>query len=438
MEHALVRRDVALHDDPLRSQSLAMVVGALVAVVVVAACAAVAFLRPRGDLGSTQVVVARETGAMYVRIDDVWHPTPNLASARLIVRAAAVPTLVDQRALDGVRRGPAVGIVGAPATLDADPPPDTWTVCDGRDTLVAADRGLSPADRFDPGRSVLVTPRGESAALTFLLFDGRRARVDLRNPAVVRALRLDGISPQPVSRALLDTVPEVAPIVVPGIDGAGSVGPMGATVGSVVQVVGAAAADLYVVLADGVQRIGEVAADLIGITYAGTALGVPTVSPAAIAATRLVDRLQVDHLPDRARTPATGGVVCVRWRAGVPDVSTQPVVSVGAHLDVGDAVTLAQADGAGPRIDRVALPAGRASYVHAARILGDEAAGPRYLVADDGVVYGVHDDTAATALGLTEPPAGAPWPILAWLPRGPELSIAGAGAVRDGLAAPAP
>ena len=40
----------------------------------------------------------------------------------------------------------------------------------------------------------------------------RRARVDLRSPVVVRALRLDGVAPRPVSRALLDTVPEVPEI----------------------------------------------------------------------------------------------------------------------------------------------------------------------------------------------------------------------------------
>lgn len=421
MEHALVRRDVALHDDPLRAQSLALVIGALVAVVVVAGCLAVALVRPRGDLGSAQLVVARETGAMYVRIGDLWHPTPNLASARLILRTAAAPTLVDATALEGVRRGPAIGIPGAPSSLGPTAAWDTWTVCDGRDTLVTAGDGTSPAERLDPGRSVLVTPRGESAAITYLLYDGRRAAVDLRNAAVVRALRLDGVRPQPVSRALLDTVPEVAPIAAPPVERSGSVGPMGAAVGSVVQVVGTGATDLYVVLADGVQRVGEVAADLIRLTYAGASVGVPAVSPAAIAATPTVDRLAVGHLPDRARTPATGPAVCVRWRAGA---SPNPVVSVGTPADVEGAMVLPRADGAGPQIDRVAMPSGRAAYVRAARVLADDGStGPTYLVADDGTVHGVRDDAAASALGLTGPPIAAPWPVLAWLPRGPELGV---------------
>ena len=138
MEHALVRRNVALHDDPLRAQSLALVIGALVAVVVVAGCLAVALVRPRGDLGSAQLVVARETGAMYVRVGDLWHPTPNLASARLILRTAASPTLVDATALDGVRRGPAIGIPGAPSSLG---PTAAW------DTLDRVRRPRHPGDR---------------------------------------------------------------------------------------------------------------------------------------------------------------------------------------------------------------------------------------------------------------------------------------------------
>ena len=64
-----------------------------------------------------------------------------------------------------------------------------------------------------PGRREY--PRGESAATTYLLYDGRRARVDLRNHAAVRALKLDGVAPRPVSRALLDAVPEAPGITTP-------------------------------------------------------------------------------------------------------------------------------------------------------------------------------------------------------------------------------
>jgi Type VII secretion system ESX-1, transport TM domain B len=59
--------------------------------------------------------------------------------------------------------------------------------------------------------------------------------------------------------------------------------------------------------------------------------------------------------------------------------------------------------------------------------------GPRFLVTDSGVAYGIRDDDAATQLGLTAPPGAAPWSILGQLPNGPELSTDAASVLRDGL-----
>jgi hypothetical protein len=102
-----------------------------------------------------------------------------------------------------------------------------------------------------------------------------------------------------------------------------------------------------------------------------------------------------------------------------------------------ETTNLAQADGDGPNVDAVAVPAGRAVDARAAAIVGDDdSSGPRYLVSDMGVVYGIHDDGVASHLGLAGPPASAPWSILAALPRGPELSTEAASVVRDGLSAP--
>jgi type VII secretion protein EccB len=441
LEHALVRRDVAMHDDPLRSQTMSFVAGAVLAVIVVAACVVVAVVRPHGTVGSARIVLVRESGALYVLIGETWHPAANLASARLITRSADEPRVVGERALDGIQRGPAVGIPGAPDPVGAPQAWDVWTVCDGADTVVAAGSGSSPADRFDPDRTVLVTPRGEGPALTYLLYEGRRARVDLRETAVVRALRLDRIVPQPVSRALLDTLPEVAPITVPRIEGVGEAGPsaVGEPVGSVVRVLGAAGTEHYVVLTDGMQRIGEVAADVIRFARAESTAVAPTVAPAAVAVTQLVDRLPVADFPAHAR-PAVGAsshLVCARWHAGTAEAPSTTTVLVGAALPAdADTVTLAQADGAGPRVDRVRLPRGRSSYVASTPILGPGGGtGPRHLVTDAGVVSGVRDDAAATALGLPDDPIAAPWPVLAWLPCGPELAIADASVARDALVA---
>ena len=79
-------------------------------------------------------------------------------------------------------------------------------------------------------------------------------------------------------------------------------------------------------------------------------------------------------------------------------------------------VALSQADGNGPALDAVYLPPGRSAYVR-----GSGRIGTRYLVADTGVRFAIHDDDAAHDLGLPAPTL-APWPVLATLPSGPELS----------------
>jgi type VII secretion protein EccB len=438
MEHALVRRNVAMHDDPLRAQSLSLVAGCVLAVIAVAACAVLAFAKPNGTVGNVPIVMARESGALYVRVGDTLHPVPNLASARLIARAAANPVAVGEATIAGAKRGPSMGIPGAPAAIGTPLDAPSWMVCDGERTVVIVGAGPSVTDRLDSSRSVLVTPRGESQATTYLLYEGRRAEVDLRSPAVVRALRLEGIVPQPVSRALLDSVPEVPAIASPAIDGAGTAGPLpvaGVAVGAVVRVVRAESTDYYAVLHDGVQRVGVVAADLIRFAYSAGRDDVPAVAPSAIARTRAVDTLAVEHLPQRVREPAgTGaGAVCALWH---PD-GGRVVLTGRSPVPRDGAASLAQADGDGPNVDAVLIPAGRGVDVRAAAIAGDDGStGPRYLVSDLGVRYGLRDDDVATHLGLTGPPAAAPWPILAALPVGPELSTDAASIVRDGLATP--
>lgn len=75
MAHALVRGDVRMLDDPLRAQSLSLAAGCVLAAIAVAGCVILAFLQPRGNVGDAAVVMARESGALYVRIGDTMHPT---------------------------------------------------------------------------------------------------------------------------------------------------------------------------------------------------------------------------------------------------------------------------------------------------------------------------------------------------------------------------
>lgn len=437
MEHALVRRDVAMDDDPMRAQSRSLAAGCVLAAIAVGGCAVLALITPQGTPGDAPIVMARESGAVYVRIGDALHPVFNLASARLVARTNAAPLVVGEASIARLKRGPRVGIPAAPAAIGTPLGDQAWTVCDAERTVVSVG---APLPSLDPSRTVLVVPRAESAATTYLLYDGWRAEVDLRDRAIVRALSLDGVAPLEVSRALLDTVPEAPAVTVPRIVGAGSAGPpslSGLVVGTVVRVVRADVDDFYVVLPDGVQQVGEVAADVIRFAYGGPG-ELPTVTPATIAAAPSVQTLPVGAFPRRTRVPVgarDAAVVCAQWRHGDTPRRSNTVVLTGDSraLDALHVTGLAQADDGGPHVDAVAIPGGRSAYVRSARILGDKGeTGPRFLLTDLGVAFGIRDDDAASYLGLSGPDP-APWSILAHLPSGPELSTDAASVVRDGF-----
>lgn len=440
MRHALVRRDVAMDDDPMRAQSRALLAGGVLAAIAVAGCAVLAVVRPQGDPGASPIVVDRASGALYVRVDDAWHPVFNLPSARLLAGSDASPVPVSDRVIAGLRKGPRLGIPGAPASIGTPLGPQSWAVCDGGAQTTVLVGGSQPA--LDPGDLVLVRS-GDDAPATYLLYQGVRAEVDPRDRAVARALELDGVVPQRVSRALLDTVPEVPAVTTPRISGAGQAGPGalgGLAVGTVVKVQRADADEFYVVLTEGVQRVGAVAADVIRHAYGGDLV---VVSPERIVALPLVDDLAVAAFPEhprRARGADDGLLVCARWhQPDDPDAAPGVEVLTGSRraLDAVTTTPLGQADGAGPRVDAVALPGGRSAYVRAT-VFGDRgSSGPLFVVTDAGVAFGVPDRESGRHLGLGDAPAAAPWSIVAHLPGGPELSAQQASVVRDGLVAPA-
>lgn len=443
-EHALVRADVRMLDDPLRAQSLSLFAGGILAVIAVAGCAILALLRPQGTLGTAPIVMAHETGALYVRIGDTMHPTLNLASARLVAGTPADPARVSESAIAGAKRGPLVGIPGAPPAIGPPLAPEEsgWTVCDtpASTTVIAGNAAPTGADRIDAEHGVLVTSRADTAARPYLVYAGRRAAVDLRSAAVVRALHLEGVEPRPISRALFESVPEAPGITAPHIPNAGAPGSLaGLPIGTVVRLARADGVEHYVVLGAGVQRIGEVAAELIRFTVAQPDREIPTVAADAIAATPAVDDVAVRTFPDRL-SPVDTPMLCAQWLPDSGGAHANSTVWLGGSLprDIREAaVRLAQADDEGPGVDAFLMPEGRSAYIRSTGISGDSGrAGSLYLVDDLGVLFGVHDQEAATHLGLPAPAVPAPWPVVALLPRGPELSKDRASVLRDGVPAP--
>ncbi len=159
--------------------------------------------------------MGKESGALYVRVGETWHPVLNLASARLIAATAANPRPVRESALARTKRGPLLGIPGAPQFLGQPLSADesSWTICDtdgaGATTVVVDRAEGASVRRLTAGEAILVAPAPGSPA--YLLYDGQRAVVDLSDAAVVRALRLEGRAPRLVSQTLLNAVPEAPP-----------------------------------------------------------------------------------------------------------------------------------------------------------------------------------------------------------------------------------
>ena len=431
IECALLGGQSRAAGEVLRARTASLTVGCVLATVAVLACGFLAMLRPQARLDQAKIVMGQESGALYVRVGDTWHPVLNLASARLIAATEANPHPVRESELGRTKRGSLLGIPGAPQLLGAPISADesTWTICDtDRDaatTIVVGHPAGSSVRRLEPDHAMLVTTGSGSPA--YLLYDGRRAVVDLADGAVVRALRLEGRAPRVVSRTLLNAIPEAAPIAAPRIPGAGAkaAGLPGFAVGSVLRITRGDGDEYYVVLATGIQRIGAVAADLLRFSNSRGMTNFITAAPDVIRASPIVGALPVATFPDRP--PREGGMddaattVCAAWAPSVPGPSGQAGVAylAGTGLPVPPGqvpVALAQADGNGPALDAVYLPPGRSAYVR-----GSGRIGTRYLVTDTGVRFAIHDDDAAHDLGLPTA-ALAPWPVLATLPSGPELS----------------
>ena len=429
LEYAVLGRPAAPGDDPIRTHRRALAAGFGLALGVGVLMAATTVVRPVP--GDSPLVMSRQSGALFVRVGDRLRPVANLVSADLILGSPASPRVVDDTALRGIVRGPVLGIPGAPQAVGALIPPldQRWAVCDDaeRTTSVGVIGPAALAD-LEAGGGVLVSA-AHGDAITYLLYDGRRARVDPADPVTARTLHLDGHTPRPVSSTLLSVIPEVPAIGPPRITGVGqSSGLAGFAVGSVVRTVRAGSEEFYVVLRGGFQRVGRVTADLIRFADRAAATDIAAVSPDVVAGAALVDTLPVSTYPDVVPTLLDDDSVgvCATWRAGTAGIA------VGAlDTDGGNTVAVAAADGDGPNVDAVAIPPGRSIDVTA-------GASGRYLISETGVLFPVRDSAAADALGLGRDPAAVPWAFIAALPAGPELSRESALAGRNVLDASAP
>ncbi len=212
LERALRCGTLRSVDDPRPGRS-ALTVGCVLAAVVLLGCVSLALIRPESLPGDAPIVLGRQSGALYVRVAGTLHPVLNLVSARLIADTAADPRLVRDSDLARLRRGPLLGIPGAPQVLGAALSGAViWSVCDtpgatGPTTTVVVREGepVPGVGIVDAGQPVLVTAEAEAAV--YLLYRGRRAVVAGAGP------KSAGPAPRPVSPVLLGAIPEAPPVI---------------------------------------------------------------------------------------------------------------------------------------------------------------------------------------------------------------------------------
>lgn len=458
---AVGRWNVRLVHDPSKNSRAAYLVGFVAAVLVLALCFVLAWLRPVGQIGTSRILADRDTGARWVEVDGVMHPALNLASARLIVGQAESPDMVPMSEIRKHPIGPLVGIVGAPDDLTVRAPAETgWALCDRlgstgsqvvpQVTVLSGMPQLGDwAHTMQSPQAVLMTYAGD----TFIVTDGHRSKIDLADKPVTLALGLPvgDLHPAPMSRALYEALIPTAPLRVPDVPNPG--GPVSYATpklplvsGSVVRVSDASGAEeFFIALPAGIQRVPPTVATMMlnaGMSNGGRVLTAGAVDIAALPqATGFdVSIYPPAHLEllDKAAEPVT----CVTWRKGDGEPQAQVSTVSGRRLPipVGEDKRVIPLVSAGEDVaNAVYIAAESANFV---QVTGVEEDSPRresmWFLADTGVRFGVQasgnaDTDTRKALGLTDAPTPAPWTVIRWLPPGPVLSKAAARVEHDAI-----
>jgi type VII secretion protein EccB len=440
-----------------------VLMGVLMLITALVGCFVFSLIRPNGSAANNPVLADRSTAALYVRVGDQLHPVLNLASARLIVGRSVNPTTVKSSELDKFPRGNLIGIPGAPERMVQNTNKDAdWTTCDsvagsasGVTVIAGApDSTGTRAAALGTGHAVLV----RNATSTWLLWDGRRSRIDLADHAITGALGLGSDIPAPrlIAVGLFNAIPEAPPLSAPAIPDAGSPPrfglPVPAPIGAVVEAHALDATSgngmlYYAVLPDGLQPISSVLAAVLRNSNSYGLDQPPRLGADQIAKLPVSRTLDTSRYPDQrinlidaARDPVT----CAHWSKPAGATANSLTLLTGSALPVPEAVHTEDlvGAGAGGTATRIAMAPGTGYFT---ATVSDNAASPAagslFWISDTGVRYGIDTEGGANgpaktaeALGLNPPPIPIPWSMLSLFAPGPTLSRADALLAHDGLA----
>lgn len=436
VEHAIVRRDTRMFDDPLQFYSRAATVGIVIAVLVCLGAVLLAYFKPLGKRGSDNLLVDRDTNQLYVVLPGMGQlrPVYNLTSARLILGNSDRPVAVKSEELDRLPKGQPLGIPGAPyATPVTSSSESLWAVCD----TVIKPESVAPG----VATSVLITPLALDSSVgpirtnqgmlisyndqDWLVTHAGRHAIDLSDRAVTSAVGIPVTARStPISEGLFNALPNAGPWQLPDIPDGGapnSVGlPPELVIGAVFRTDSGERGreQHFVVLPNGVAKVNNTTAAALRATNSYGMISPPSVEPSAVA--RVVEQVYNSPLPDTAmdvllrdEAPA----LCWAWQREAGDHGPKTTVIAGRRLPL-------PASALNTGIRQVSRDA--TVHITGGQYIQVESPDPRYgeslyYIDPQGVRYGLPSPDTAVKLGLASPQS-APWQVLSLLIDGPVLS----------------
>lgn len=433
VEHAIVRRDTRMFDDPLQFYSRSVSLGLVIAIIICIGALMLAYFKPLGKRGSDSLLVDRSTNQLYVLLpgSDQLRPVYNLTSARLILGNSGEPHAVKSEELAGLPKGAVIGIPGAPYATPVFGSSSTWSVCDTvtkPDSVTPTIETSALIEPLDLGGAVGPIRPDEGVLVKFgdknwLITKAGRHEIDLSDRAVTSAVGIPvGSKSAPISPGLFNALPNAGPWLLTPVPGAGAPNTVGLppnlVIGSVFQVATDSGKQQYVVLPDGVAKVNDPTAAALRATNSYGLVSPPSIESSDAA--KIAEQTYYSPLPADPMTillPQDDPTLCWSWQREAGDLSPKTTVIVGRHLPVS---TSALNSG----IKQINGDA--TVFIDGGHYIRLQSPDPRYgeslyYVDPQGIRYGIADEATAKALGLTAP-LTAPWQVVSLLVEGPVLS----------------
>jgi type VII secretion protein EccB len=432
VEHAIVRRDTRMFDDPLQFYSRSVGLGIAIAVMILVGAVLLAYFKPQGKLGGTTLLTDRATNELYVILSGQLHPVYNLTSARLVLGNPSEPAAVKSSELSKLPLGQTLGIPGAPyATPVHGGSVSTWTLCDTvaradtaspaiQTSVIAMPAQIDPSiDPVQANEALLANFQGQQWIVTS---KGRHS-IDLDDRALTSAMGIPVTAKAvPISEGMFNALPSQGAWQLPPIPGAGAPNTLGLSddlvIGSVFQIHTEKGPQYYVVLPDGIAMVNSTTAAALRATQSHGLVAPPAVVPSVVV--QIPERVYASPLPSeplKILSRPDEPTLCWSWERAAGDQAPKTTVLSGRHLPIPPSLMstgIKQIQGSAT------------IYTDGGKFVQLQSPDPRYgesmyYVDPEGVRYGVPNADSAKALGLGSPKT-APWEIIRLLVDGPVLS----------------